>query len=64
MTLADYLKKAGMKHGEFASRIGVSQAAVTRYATGKRVPRRSIMRKIAEETRGKVTADDFMVEAA
>lgn len=61
MTLASYLAQSGTSHADFAKLIGVSQAAITRYARGDRIPRPAQMQKIAEVTRGKVTANDFMV---
>jgi glutamine synthetase len=59
MKLSDYLTQANLTHGEFAVEIGTSQAAVTRYARGERIPRPEQMAAIAVATGGQVTANDF-----
>lgn len=59
MTLVQYLQQTGISQSKFAEIIGVSQMAVNRYCRGNRVPNSIIMRRILEETRGKVTANDF-----
>lgn len=59
MKLADYLAKTQTTHAAFAARIGVSQAAVSRYAAGHRVPEAPQMLRIVAETAGAVTANDF-----
>jgi len=59
MTLTDYLAEQKMSHAAFAERIGVSQAAVTRYARGARFPHRAILAKIRDATGGAVTVSDF-----
>jgi transcriptional regulator with XRE-family HTH domain len=61
MTLADFLSKNGLSHSAFAEKIGVSQAAVNRYAKGRRIPRPAVLARIRKETSGIVTADDFML---
>ena len=60
MKLAEYLSKNDLTHAKFASMIGATQAAVSRYASGKRTPRPGQMALIAKATKGKVTANDFM----
>ncbi|WP_406853517.1 helix-turn-helix domain-containing protein [Alsobacter sp. KACC 23698] len=60
MKLADYLAKHGLSHSDFAAKISVSQASVTRYVQGQRTPRPAHMRRIREVTRGAVTANDFI----
>lgn len=59
MTLADYLTKHGLTHGQFAELIGCEQPTVTRFVGGKRIPSPELMRKIFSETGGDVTANDF-----
>jgi predicted transcriptional regulator len=59
MTLAEYLAEHGLTHSAFAERIGTTQTAVTRYASGRRVPRPRQMRRIIIETGGAVSANDF-----
>lgn len=65
MKLSDYLEGKGpdgsrMTHREFGALIGVSQTAVTRYVNGERVPRKQLLRKIAEATQNLVTPNDFV----
>ena len=64
MNLATYLSERKISDARFAELIGVSQVAVTRYATGKRVPRPEHMKRIREVTAGQVTPDDFFREGA
>lgn len=66
MTLADYLTTKKISQAEFAQLIGVSQVAVSRYASGQRMPRRNWLLKIREVTGGLVNGDDFLesIEAA
>ncbi len=60
MQLSEYLIKHNVSRADFADKIGVTQASVSRYAAGERVPRPEHIIKIKEATRGKVKADDFM----
>ena len=60
MKLSDYLRDRDIDTASFAEAIGVSQAAVSRYANGLRFPRPKVMERIVKATRGKVTANDFM----
>lgn len=64
MTLAEFLSANGLSHSAFAEKVGVSQVAITRYARGQRTPRPPVLARIREETRGAVTADDFMADPA
>ncbi len=59
MKLRDYLAATSISHSAFASRIGVSQAAVSRYASGARIPGAAQMASIVEATNGGVSANDF-----
>lgn len=58
--LDTWLKASGLTHEQFAKMIGVSQAAVSLYRTGKRQPRRPILRAIAAATGGAVMPNDFV----
>ena len=60
MTLDCYLKKHGLTHTAFATRIGSTVQSVHRYVHGQRYPRPEIMRRIVEATDGAVTANDFL----
>lgn len=62
VTLENYLQVNGFSATEFGSKIGVSQVAVWRYLNG-RVPSASIMVRILNETGGKVTPNDFFLDA-
>ncbi|HVI27499.1 helix-turn-helix transcriptional regulator [Hansschlegelia sp.] len=63
MTLAQYLAEHRLSHAAFAVMIGTSQAAVSRYALHRRMPRREHLQKIIEATGGAVTPNDFMKPA-
>jgi transcriptional regulator with XRE-family HTH domain len=60
MKLADYLAAHDLSQAEFARSLGISQVAVSRYAGGRRMPRRDHLLKIREITDGAVMADDFL----
>ena len=59
MKLASYLSEKKITTSDFATRIGLSEVSVTRYAAGTRIPRRQHMQAIAEATDSAVTANDF-----
>ncbi|SFL17903.1 helix-turn-helix domain-containing protein [Methylorubrum salsuginis] len=59
MTLTDYLREHGLTHAEFAAQIGATQAAVTRYANGRRKPSLAKIIRIESVTDGAVRAIDF-----
>lgn len=59
MTLKEYLASESLSESDFAEQVKVSQAAINRYCNG-RMPQRTILRAIMEQTGGKVTANDFM----
>lgn len=60
MKLADWLDAEKLSHQEFGDRIGKSQAAVSRYVAGKRMPDEETLIKIFEVTAGAVTPNDFV----
>lgn len=60
MKLGTYLSENGITHADFATRIGTSQAAVTRYVLEQRTPRPDVLSRIMSTTSGEVTANDFM----
>ena len=60
MQLRDWLEEEDISLGEFAKQIGVSNASVvSRYALGHRMPRKKILQRITDVTKGQVTANDF-----
>ncbi|MCA6305262.1 MAG: helix-turn-helix transcriptional regulator [Phenylobacterium sp.] len=63
MKLAVYLAQPGVSQTQIARRVGVSQAAISRYATGRRVPRPDVMARIRDATGGQVQPNDWF-EAA
>lgn len=63
MTLDEYLKTQDPKvsHADFAGRIGVTQATISRYVNGERFPSPEHIRKIQEATADRVTANDLLL---
>ena len=67
MKLEDYLNEQNVSVQDFAEKIGVGRRSVYDYC-GKKggnktsIPRPNIMKKIIEETEGKVTIADFYEE--
>lgn len=59
MKLSAYLKLHGIKRGEFAGRIGVSNGRVTQLCDGG-WPSLDLAERIAAATDGAVSADDFL----
>lgn len=62
MTLDDYLNKQDQKisYAAFGERIGVSQAAVSRYVTGLRFPSPEIIRRIEDASGNAVSFSDIL----
>ena len=60
MKLDDWLRKEKLPRYRFAERIGVQPSVVTDYIAGRYCPRPKIAEKIIHETRGEVTANDFL----
>lgn len=56
--LADHLEEEGLTEREFGARIGRPQQAVNRLKRGA-IPDRETMRRIAQETGGKVQPNDW-----
>jgi transcriptional regulator with XRE-family HTH domain len=59
MKLKTYLDAEGIDQTAFAAAINTTQVAVSRYVSGRRIPRPAIMRRIAHETKGLVGPEDF-----
>lgn len=64
MRLSAYLAKHHLSYREFAELVGVSDEAVRRYVSGERFPMLDVLHRIAKATRGQVTANDFVADAA
>lgn len=60
MKLADYLAATEIKDAAFAEMIGVTRQALWRYKSGDRRPEWDVLERIAHETRGRVTPNDFL----
>lgn len=60
MKLSAWISKKKLTHAAFGAMIGATQAAVSRYVSGQRVPRPRVMARIVEVTKGQVTANDFV----
>lgn len=59
MRLPDYLKAMNIRRRAFAKRIGVSPGRITQLCAGNDWPSRGVAERIAEETGGAVTPNDF-----
>lgn len=60
MTLSDFLAEEQLTHAEFGRIIQTTQAAVSRYTNGSRIPRPAVMARIQAVTGGRVTPNDFI----
>ena len=63
MELGRYLDEHEISVAQFAAEIGVTVQAVHRYLNADRVPKRTVMVRIAAATRGLVTPNDFFEPA-
>ena len=63
MLLKQFLAERDLTYTAFAATIGVGTKTAWRYANGERIPRASIMARIAAATDGAVTAQDFYDQA-
>ena len=59
MKLEEYMKKSGLKIGDFAREIDVTNMAVHNWISEKRTPNQVMMQKIVSITKGEVTPNDF-----
>jgi transcriptional regulator with XRE-family HTH domain len=64
MTLAEYLKMKEIKPSVFAAEIGVAPSTITRLLNGERSPGLPLVKLIRDKTKGEVSPEDFMGEAA
>lgn len=63
MTLDTYLRSNGITGAQFAERIEVSEASLTRIRRGEQNISRDLIRRIVEETGGEVSADALVFHA-
>lgn len=60
MTLQDYLAEHHLTQVRFAARVGVTQAAISRWVTGSKLPTWPQLIRIKHTTDGAVTPNDFL----
>ncbi len=63
MRLREYLEEQRLTDAEFGRLVGATQPAVSRWASGARLPRPKMVARIQEVTGGKVSAADFYANA-
>jgi transcriptional regulator with XRE-family HTH domain len=59
MKLSDYLARPEIDRQAFAKDLGVHPDSLYKWERGDRIPRKAMLAKIAEQTRGAVTPSDF-----
>ncbi len=62
MRLDTYLQKHDLTQEQFAVLVGVTQNAVSQWISGQRCPRPQYLKNIANVTKGRVSANDFLPE--
>ena len=60
--LRTFMDDHNLTEVQMAERLGISQSAVNRYASGLRMPRPHLLRRIEDVTSGKVGPSDFLIE--
>lgn len=60
MKLDAYLRASALSLAAFAQQAGLSEAAISRYLSGKRTPRPDAIRRIVRATRGRVQPEDLL----
>jgi DNA-binding transcriptional regulator YdaS (Cro superfamily) len=64
MTLDEYLGSEGAPAAsEFAAKVGISEASLSRIRKGAQNVSRNVMRDIIAQSQGKVTADSLVMAA-
>ena len=62
MKLGEWLKKKHITQQDFATRIGKSQTAVSKYVNGKMMPDVETVKRIRDETKGRVGLNDWGID--
>lgn len=62
MKLKEHIEKRGLNFSTYAPLIGVTPQAVSRYASGDRIPEKDVMQAILEDSGGEVTPNDFYTQ--
>ena len=60
MKLDRYLEITKQTRADFAQLVGVTEVSLSRYITGNRIPRPSLLKKIAFASDGAVMPNDFV----
>lgn len=60
MKLDRYLELTKQTRADFARQVGVTEVSLSRYITGNRIPRSSLLKKIAYASEGLVMPNDFV----
>jgi transcriptional regulator with XRE-family HTH domain len=60
MKLDRYLELTKQTRADFAQLVGVTEVSLSRYITGNRIPRPSLLKKIAQASAGAVMPNDFV----
>lgn len=60
MKLNDFLTTENTSMGDFAKAVGTTTATISRIADGSVVPRKALMQRINDATRGLVTPNDLV----
>lgn len=62
--LRSYLDRAGLTLGQFGARVGVAQSTLSRIINRRHFPSMALVARIADETKGQLTANDFLPQPA
>lgn len=62
--ILEYMQGEGLTQSQFAARVGVTQAAINRYANDERLPRRETALAISAATNGAVPFDAWLEQVA
>ena len=61
--LDSYLEQARLTNAAFATRVGVSEATISRLRNGKQTASHELIRRIVSETGGQIEPNDFFNDA-
>lgn len=64
MTLDEYLRQPGVTAAEFAQKVDLTEASISRIRKGGQNIRRDVIRRIVSATGGAVTADELIFDHA
>ncbi len=61
MPLEEWMALTATSQGQLARHLGITQTAISRYLSGQRIPRPSVMLDIYEVSDGDVSPDDLVL---